>query len=125
RQNAEPDAIDMTFLAKLFIFFAGQRARNRKTNALIRRTEDCRIDAHDLAFDVHKRTTAVSRVNGGISLQVFLVRTIHERTSAARLSADYAEREAPLQTIGTAKCPNEIADLKLITVAPFSRDQIS
>src|SRR5205085_7708576 len=125
RRNAQPRAIDVALGAQLVIFLARQRAGNRKADALIRRTKDRGVDAHDLSLDIHKRTAAVARIHGRIGLQIFLIRTAAEITAAAtRLRTNNAKRQAAIEPVWTSQRPNQIAYVQLVAITPLGGDQI-
>ncbi len=87
--------------------------------------EDGRVDADDLAFDVHQRAAAVARIHGRVGLQIFLIRAAADvAAAAARFGADDAERQAALQPVRAAERPHQVADFELVAVAPFGGDQI-
>ena len=58
-------------------------AGNREADALVRGAEDGRVDADDLAFDVHQRAAAVAGIHGRVGLQIFLIRAAAEVAAAA------------------------------------------
>src|SRR6201999_2098144 len=99
--HAEPAAAQLAELLQL-VDDDGYRLRwNRKaeTNRTAGRRDDQRVDADDFAFEVEQRAAGIAAVDGGVGLDVVVVRSLADvavarRDDAGRDRAAEAERVA-------------------------------
>src|SRR5581483_4148654 len=118
--NAEPAAPRLAVLAKLVEH--GQRGigRHGKTDAdrAAGRRDDRRVDADDFAVEIEQRATGIAAVDGGVGLNVVVVRTRLDVAVARRNNAG-GHRAAETERIADGDDP--FAEPQLVAVAERHR----
>ena len=94
----------------------GQIDRHGKADAFATAAvgRDGRVDADDLSLQVDQRSTAVTRIDGGIGLQVILALG---DADSARLGRDDADRHRFLESERRSDCQHPITNLQGVAIA--------
>ena len=114
--HAQIGPVDLAVLNQFSADPFGEIDGNGEADALIAAgtAGNRRVDADDLAVEVHQRAAAVAGIDGGVGLnEVF---TIGD-AEAASLGADDAGRDRAFQSEGLAEGQDPIADFHLAAIA--------
>src|SRR4029453_1078546 len=84
------------------------------------RRNDQRVDADDLAFEVEQRSAGIAAVDGGVGLDVVVVRSLADVAVARRYDAG-RDRAAEAERVADRDHP--FAEPQLVGIAELHRDQ--
>src|SRR5437899_2841130 len=120
--HAEPAAAQFAELPEL-IDHAGHRLRRHREAEADRtagRRDDQRVDADHLAFEVEQRSTGIAAVDGGVGLDVVVVRALADVAVARRYDTG---RDRAAEAEGVADRDYPFAEPQLVGIAELHRDQ--
>ena len=120
--DAEPAAAKLAELAQL-IDHAGNRLRGHREADADRaagRRNDQRVDADHVAIKIEQRAAGIAAVDGGVGLDVVVVRTLADVAIARRYDA---RRDGAAEAEGIADRDHPFAEPQLVGIAEPDRGQ--
>ncbi len=120
--HAEPAAPDLAVLAQLIDHVDGGVGRHREADAdrAAGRRDDRGIDADDLAVEIEQRTAGIAAIDGGVGLDVIVIRSGIDVAVARRDDAG-GDRAAETERIADGDDP--FAEPQLAGIAELHRLQ--